>query len=94
MIVVSDTLRTAALALLWRQVERVIEDESRVAVLAWVAARETDDGGFLWLAALLGCRPSVLAATLQEMATTPPAQLSGLRMRLRWVWMRRDDDAA
>lgn len=83
MIDAADLARSEALHQLWAVLERATDTMQRTSVLDWLAARSEDEGGFLWLAGQLGCRPSVIETMIRATVEAPAKQRNFLRWRLR-----------
>jgi len=74
--------RTAALAALWLVMELATDGYS-AATLMWLNRRGTNPGGFLWLAGLLNCRPSILEQQIYDAANGSADQRQKLRRRIQ-----------
>jgi hypothetical protein len=62
-------------------------------LIAWIEARGDDEGGFVWLAGVLGYRPSALEDMLRSTLTaTPRRQQSILRKLVELYWQALADD--
>ena len=53
-----------------------------VRLVAWIHARDERDGGFLWLAAVLGYPPRMLGDMLQATLDAPPRRRHAIARRL------------
>jgi len=53
-----------------------------VRLIAWIEARDENEGGFLWLAAELGYRPGWLAETLLATLDAPPRRRQAIERKL------------
>jgi hypothetical protein len=77
-----DMDRRGATSLLLEVVERVLDPAEHADVEAWIDVRSEDEGGFLWLVAALGVRPTAIESALRDMIAAPPRERHRLRQRL------------
>jgi len=84
-----NTTRDDALRLLCSLVAFAIEANGTTAMirlLAWLDAREEDEGGFLWLAGMLGYRPSMLDAIIRSTIESNSRRRQAIERRLALVY--------
>ena len=87
--------REAALPILWFLLERFVDNAvGHSAILAWMADRGEDEGGFLWLMGQLGCRPNVVESAIRIIISTPAQHRTGFRVRLQWAKRYRNGSEA
>lgn len=74
--------RADAAALLLGVAERALNPAEHADIEAWIEKRDEEEGGFLWLAAMLGVCPGVIADRLFVIFHATPRERQRLRQRL------------
>jgi hypothetical protein len=77
----SDTRQDAAVLLI-EVLKRSLNPAEHSAIEGWLDVRSEDEGGFLWLAALLSVPPRWLDCAIRTMLTAPRRERDRLRKRL------------
>ena len=83
--------RNATLAILLVLIQRAANPSEHRAIEDWIAAREDDECGFLWLSARLNIRPSILERRVRMMLTATKREHTKLQRNIETAQKRYGD---
>lgn len=81
----AETDRDAAVAMVCQLIASAAIDRDTTAtvrLIAWMDARDENEGGFLWLAGVLGYQPSALVAMIRSTLDAPPRRRQAIERKL------------